>query len=252
MKIQNYFYVMHTKFFSIKNTAVLLFLLIQNCFSQSVLNGKIVSEASNVDGILIINISNNKTSQSKKEGLFSIQAKPTDTLYFSGMQIIDSKIILKESDFLKDLCHIRLKSQINQLEEVVIKDYNKINSVSAGILSKPAKKYTVAERRIREATSGGGIIPLNPIINAITGRTSMLKKELEVEKRERLQNRLSGWFQEDYYIQSLKIPIEYIKGFQIFVLDDERIIASLKAKNKTMTKFLLSELSEKYLIVIKP
>lgn len=240
------------KIFSIKNSTIILFFLIQNCFSQSVLNGKIVSEASNIDGIIIINISNNKTSQSKKDGLFTIQAKPKDTLYFSGMQIIDSKIILKESDFLKDLCYIRLKSQINQLEEVVIEDYNKINSVSSGVLTKPAKKYTVAERRIREATTGGGIVPLNLIINAITGRTAKLKKELEVEKRERLQNRLSGWFNDDYYTQNLKIPTEYIKGFQIFVLDDQSVISSLKAKNKTMVSFLLSGLAKKYLTVIAP
>ena len=243
---------MYIKNFSTKCFIYIIIFLSQNCFSQSVLNGKIVSEASNIDGIIIINISNNKTVQSKKDGLFSIQAIPSDTLYFSGMQIIDSKIILKESDFLKDLCFFRLKSQINQLEEVVISDYNKINSVSAGVLSKPAKKYTVAERRIREATTGGGIVPLNPIINAITGRTAKLKKELEVEKRERLQNRLSSWFPEDYYTQNLKIPSEYIKGFQIFVLDDERIIASLKAKNKTMTTFLLSGLAEKYVTIIAP
>lgn len=252
MKIQNYFYIMHLKKISIHNLFWILLFLLQNGYSQAVLNGKLVSDASNLDGVIIINISNNKTVQSNKDGLFTIQAKPTDTLYFSGMQIIDSKMILRESDFLKDLCYIRLKSQINKLDEVLIEDYNKINGVSAGILSKPAKKYTVAERRVREATTGGGIIPLNPIINAITGRTAKLKKQVAVEKRERLQNRLSGWFKDDYYTQNLKIPTEYIKGFQIFVLDDEQLVASLKAKNKTMTSFLLSALAEKYTKVIAP
>ncbi|WP_411377452.1 hypothetical protein ACLHWS_08560 [Flavobacterium psychrophilum] len=61
-----------------------------------------------------------------------------------------------------------------------------------------------------------------------------------------LLDKLSVLFEENFYTETLKIPAEYIKGFQIYVIDDERLIASVKSKNKTMTTFLLGELAEKY------
>ena len=42
---------------------------------------------------------------------------------------------------------------------------------------------TQSERRVYEANSGGGILPLNPLINWITGRTKKLKEQVAREKR---------------------------------------------------------------------
>jgi len=48
----------------------------------------------------------------------------------------------------------------------------------------------------------------------------MLKKEIQVEKKERLLLQLDGWFEEDFYVNSLKIPADYIKGFHYFLIED--------------------------------
>jgi hypothetical protein len=42
------------------------------------------------------------------------------------------------------------------------------------------KKYTPAERKLYTATSGGGI---DGLLNTISGRKAMLKKEIIVEKK---------------------------------------------------------------------
>jgi len=44
----------------------------------------------------------------------------------------------------------------------------------------------------------------------------------------------------------LKIPVDYIKGFQYYCIEDERFVAVLKSKNKIMTEFLMGELAVKY------
>lgn len=241
---------------------MILFLFFQNGFSQTLLKGKVISDAPSLDGIHVINLTNEKTTITEKGGFFSILAKPTDTLMFSGMQVKGMQIILKELDFSDNLFFMKLKQQIKMLEEVYIKSYSEINAVSLGIIPKGTKSYTPAQRRLRTATApfidlnaggmAGGSIGVDPLINWISGRTAMLKKELEVENKERLQAKLSNLYEDIYFIETLKISLEYVKGFKIFAVDDQRLIESLKSKNITMTTFLLGELAEKYKLVIFP
>ena len=51
------------------------------------------------------------------------------------------------------------------------------------------------------------------MINAISGRTNMLKKELVVEKKEMLQAKTSDYFERKYFIETLNIPEDYVDGF---------------------------------------
>ena len=230
-------------------------LFFQSVFSQTLLKGKVISDASNLDGIHVINLTNEKSTMTEKGGFFSILAKANDTLMFSGMQIKGLQIILKQSDFSESLFFMRLKQQITMLDEVYIKDYSEINAFSLGIIPFGTKTYSPAQRRLRTAGKFEWYSPLlipvggmsvDGLINKISGRTAMLKKELEVEKKETLQAKIYNLYDDDFFVKTLKIPAEYVKGFQIYVIDDPRLIASIKAKNKTMTTFLLGELAEKY------
>ncbi|MCI4441885.1 MAG: hypothetical protein JHC39_00115, partial [Lentimicrobium sp.] len=78
----------------------------------------------------------------------------------------------------------------------------------------------------------------------------MLKKELEVEKKEYLLMKIGMLFDDDYYIKTLKIPANYIKGFQYYCIENTNFVMALKSKNKTMTKFLIVPLAEKYIEII--
>lgn len=237
-------------------------LISQFVFSQTLLKGKIISDATNLDGIHVINMSNKKNTTTENNGFFSILAKPMDTIMFSGMLIQGMRIVLKSSDFSENLFFMRLKQKVNQLDEVYVRNYPEINAVTLGIIPKGTKSYTPAQRKLRTASntfiasnkdgSAGGSVGVDPLINWISGRTAMLKKELEVEKKERFITKLSEMYEEAFYTETLKISSEYIKGFQIFVLDNERLVAALKTKNKTLTTFLLGELAEKYKSILFP
>jgi hypothetical protein len=227
-----------------------VFLFNLSGFSQTLLKGKVISDASTLEGIHIINLTNKEVVLTEQGGFFSILAKANDTLMFSAMQVKGVQVVLKQTDFSENLYFMRLKAQITALDEVYIKNYPEINAVSLGIIPKGTKSYTPAQRRLRTATnaegSGGGAVGVDPLINWISGRTAMLKKEVEVESKERLLVRLSILYEEVFFIETLKIPSEYIKGFQIFALDEPRLVASLKSKNTTLTTFILGELAEKY------
>ncbi|HFG0566651.1 TPA: hypothetical protein ACGFUW_002437 [Flavobacterium psychrophilum] len=220
-----------------------VFLFSPSIFSQTLLEGKVISDALNIGEIYVTNLSANIKTTANSNGFFSIEAKPNQVLVFSGLKIERKILNLKSLDFSANFLSVKVYPKTIQLEEVVVKNYPQINTASLGIVSKNIKTYTPAERKLMSESSGMGIVQL---INAINGRTDELKKNVEVEKKEMLLDKLLVLFEENFYTETLKIPAEYIKGFQIYVIDDERLIASVKSKNKTMTTFLLGELAEKY------
>jgi len=139
------------------------------------------------------------------------------------------------------------------LNEVIVNEYKNINAVSLGIIPHDIKQSTPAERKLFTATGGGknqyGLntkISGDAILNAISGRTAMLKKELEVEKKETLMDKINGWYETLYFTKTLKIPEDYVKGFLFYIVEDAKFVEAVNAKNKTMATFLMNELAVKY------
>jgi hypothetical protein len=74
----------------------------------------------------------------------------------------------------------------------------------------------------------------------------MLKKEVAVEKKETFMRLLENMFNLDHFVNRLKIPHEYVKGFEYYAVDNDQFTAILNSKNRTSTEFLLGELAVKY------
>lgn len=236
-----------------------LFLLCQNSFGQTVgeklVHGKIIVESHPIAGVTIINLVNEKSAVSDSNGEFFILAKADDLLVFTSINLEYYRRQIDEEDLKQDLLIIKMTAKITELEEVIVNKHPEINAVALGISPKGIKKYTPAERRLKTAGDFkpiqllgilGGSMPVDPILNAISGRTTMLKKELEVEKKEHLLMLLNSLYDETYYTKKLKIPLDYIKGFQYYSVEDENFAKSLKSKNKTLIMFLIVPLAQKY------
>lgn len=229
-----------------------LFLFVQIGFSQNILKGKLVSDIANFEGIYIVNTSTKASTTTNVEGNFSIEAKSNDVLVVSSLSIEGLEVKLNDNSFKQNPLIIRVKAKINQLDEIEV---NKVTTKSLGIVSKNVKEYTPAERRLRAAEKfkwyspllipfGG--MPLDGLINQISGRTKMLKKGVVVEKKEKELEKLDLWFDNDFYVKTLNIPDDYIEGFKLFALDDIDLLNSMSAKNKTLATFLLGEIAVKY------
>ncbi|MBC5840000.1 carboxypeptidase-like regulatory domain-containing protein [Flavobacterium sp. F-380] len=215
------------------------------------LKGKVNADGNNVEGIYVINLRSEKAVITDSDGYFDAKAKPGDTLLFSAIQYKSVKIVLKEEDFNETLLFVKMRPVMNELQEVVIKRYNTINAVALGIVPANQKKYTVAERRYATASSSRlNPMGFDPVLNLISGRTAMLKKELAVEKKLFYINLLDDMFDENHFLNTLKIPSEYIKGFEYYAVDNEKFTKILETKNYVTTEFLLSELAVKYKVII--
>jgi hypothetical protein len=228
-------------------------------FAQSTelvfLKGKLVCSIKNLSDVNVTNLRSETTTVSVN-GDYSMFVKVGDTIQFSSIQIETKKVIIQESDLAKSLFVSSLNPKVIALDEVEVKEYKNINAVSLGILDKPAKKYTPAERKLRTAGEfhwyyplliplGG--MPTDGLINSISGRTAMLKKELEVEKKEMLLKKIEYQFDPEYFTNNLKIPQEYVKGFWYYAIEEPRLVNEINSKNKSMAKFIFAELATKYL-----
>lgn len=232
----------------------------QVCWSQnqdrSVFNGKVVSNTSDLEGIYVINAQTEETVTTDASGSFSILAKADDVLVFSSISFKEKRVFLKQEDFSNLNFSVNLTMVMYQLQEVVVKRYDNINAESLGIVPLGQKKYTAAGRKLQTATAlnatadagmmAGGSISADPLLNFFSGRTAMLKKEVAVEKKEFFMKLLENMFSLEHFIDRLKIPADYVKGFEYYAVENDKFTAILNSKNKTSTEFLLGELAVKY------
>ncbi len=232
----------------------------QACWSQtqdrSVFNGKVVSNTSDLEGIHVINAQTEETVTTNASGSFSISAKADDVLVFSSISFKEKRVLLKQEDFSNLNFTVNLTMIMYQLQEVVVKRYDNINAENLGIIPMGQKKYSSAERKLQTATAlnatanggtmAGGSVSADPLLNFFSGRTAMLKKEVAVEKKEFFMRLLENMFSLEHFIDRLKIPADYVKGFEYYAIENDKFTAILNSKNKTSTEFLLGELAVKY------
>ena len=200
-------------------------------------------ESNYVDGVNIKNETTNQTTVSRIEGYFRLPAKEGDIVVFSSVNLELFTKIVTQKDLINNELKIEMLLKSIILKSVIINDNAEISAEKLRIIPYGQKKYTPAERKLYTATSGGGI---DGILNTISGRKQMLKKEILVEKKEQFLQKLEYLFEEKFYTQQLKIPKDYIKGFQYYCIENQDFSSALKAKNKTLCEFQIIKLAELY------
>lgn len=218
---------------------------------RQMVQGKVVAKFYDLEGIYVENISAKKNTTTEKGGYFKIEMQPNDTLIFASINLKGIRRIVKETDFTKRLMFIPMEVSTTVLDELIIE--RKITAESLGLA--PRKKYTRAEKNLHTASSvssaNGISFSIDGIVNALSGRTAMLRKVLEYERDEMLTKQLVAMFEEDYFTNELKIPKVYISGFGYYLIQDEAILSAMKSTKKDELKFLMTQKANEYLEIIK-
>lgn len=208
------------------------------------LNGKITSEAPDLEGIYVINKTADVTVTTLQGGYFTINARANDTLVFSAIQFVAKELAVDESHFKGDLVFVALEPMVRSLDEVVVTK-STITSESLRIVPKGQKRYTPGERKVYTATQG-----VDGIFNAISGRTKEVKKAAEYEKKENLMEKINYIYTEEQIVNDLKIPMDYVRGFIFYAVEDKEFAAAINSKNDGMARLHMSRLSVEYLTLI--
>lgn len=239
---------------------VLILIGFQNIYSQSIeISGKVDSQT-NIENIHVINKTVQVFTITDKNGRFIIPVKLNDTLSFSSIQHASKEVIISTENISNKSVFVKLEEQINELDEVLVgkvltgdllSDINNIegkapiNFYDVGIPGYTGKPATQSERRLSEAGEFKpkmllgiltGSIPLNPIINGLSGRTKILKNRVKLEERETLMSALKSRLSQDFFAsnpldESLRIDFFY------FCADDENFV--IHCKNETDFKILI-------------
>ncbi len=220
-------------------------------FSQSVeISGKVDSQIE-VENIHVINKTAQVFTITNQHGEFKIRASLNDTIVFSSIQHKPKSVVVTSNMLLFKAVRIVLEEQITELAEVTVgktlsgnllTDIKKvdgnppINFYDVGIPGYTGKPATQSERRLHEATTGGGLVPLNPILNAISGRTKQLKNQIKIEEKESLMQSIKARLSNDFFASN---PMEenHKMDFFYFCADDENFIKY--CKNETDFKILI-------------
>jgi hypothetical protein len=206
--------------------------------NEKLLQGIIAADDALLSGIDVVNLGNEKVTLTNSKGEFSILAKADDILVFSSKSLEIRRVLIDEDDLNSGTITVNMYPKINELNEVIVK-----KSPIEGVSIIPGQKqYTPAERKLHTATNG----ILDAPINWMSGRTEMLKKEVAVERKERLLDKIGILYEDKYYIETLKVPEIYIDDFQRYIIEDKEFTAALKVKNRTMMLFLISKLAANY------
>ena len=199
-----------------------------------------------------INIYNRNTQQgviTDSQGDFKIAVSLGDTLSISAVHLQEATVIIQEEQVSNRKIIIELDEKMNQLATVTIRrgltgylgtDINLIPSTkpitaeSVGIPIAIGKPMIKEERLLYAANSG----PVDAIINMISGRTKMLKKQLELYKTTERTQSLLKKFPETYFTEVLKISKFQIYSFLFFCEDDPDYASIVRKDTITITEFL--------------
>lgn len=210
------------------------------------LNGKIVIDSLSGENVNVLNSRTQKATVSGKDGRFSISVKLGDLLILSSFNLETKRKYIRPEDLKGEIVILKMTLSATQLDEVKVNENAEINAKNLRIPT-AQKTYTPAERKVRTATTG----LIDPLLNRMSGRTKMLKKQVLVERNERLLLKLDGLYEDQYYTDVLKIPEDYIGGFQYYIIEDPDFARALEEKNKTLTMFYVKKLAVDYVNLIK-
>lgn len=220
----------------IKNSLLLGLVLLtcsvrsQDVFSDK-LEGRVYSEDGDVAATHVLNMTTQRATITDISGFFSILVTLNDTLVFSAVQYKRKEIVVTSSMLESKLLLIPLEEFLTELDEVVVTPYNLTGDIAKDLgslaiepvvttstLDLPnayVKPITKAERELYAATANP-YMSFDPLINAITGRTKMLKKRVERNAVYARTARVREFYVDSLYTTELKIPEDKVDDFLYF------------------------------------
>ena len=228
---------------------MLLFRLSASTAQERILlEGKLTEEGEGIENVHVRNITSKQFSVSDQDGQFHISAAAGDTLLFTHVTMQDLINIVSKEEMSSGSLLVKMIPRDNELEEVILEDPG-IDAVSVGIISAKKEIPTTYERRLQTAGDVkwyhmfgilGGSLSLDPILNAINGRTKKMKRNIQIERKIEDINYLN-----ENYLQFMKQTFAAteaeIQRFWDHLVEQEEWTSAINAGNEERMKFYLTD-----------
>ena len=229
------------------------------------LEGHVLNDSIDKAYLHILNLTTQQGTITNEGGVFTIPVHLQDTLFVSAVQLKHKKIIITPEILSRRYIEFHLEEEVNNLPEVNISDINLSGRLDADASGTQVEKifdpaaaglpvYTgptlsIEERRLYEAQhSGGGIVPVGALINALSGRTKMLQKHVEISKMERRVQQARNVFTDSIYTRQFNIPPQWIDDFAHYVYQNKEWRLKYAEDNNPLALIeMLQKLAPEYL-----
>ena len=201
------------------------FISVSLLFSQKEkrLNGQVIVPNATANHILVLNLSTSQETFTDADGKFSIAVNLDDLLVFQATHLDKMRKLIDEDAYNSSSLEIVMTSRIEELNEVTIANYNRLNAFNLGITATRIKTKTPAER----------------------GKYSNELQALEFEENITLIEQLENKFDPDFFNQ-LAIKKENIKAFLYFAVANENFKTVASENIISRTRFFLMTLAMDY------
>lgn len=237
-----------------------------NTYSQNTLiKGRVIANEENLSEIHVLNTSSHKGVLTDRNGYFEIPVALNDILLFSSIQFEKKEVKVYANILKNGSLDVLLEKQVVELEEVIVtlgnltgsleEDIQNIEiepAVSSKTLSLPnagANVMTQSERRLYTARTWdfrGAAVKIDPLINAISGRTKMLKNRVKLEDKTAKYNKVFENYDDSLIAIKLKIPVEKIYNFYYYCEMDSTFDSIINLNNKGLMWMFIIKKSEEY------
>lgn len=197
--------------------------------------GAVVSKSQEVNGVYVINTTSGQATITSARGYFVMPAKEKDTLIFSAVQFKKKQLIVTREILEKKTNLIYLEETLEELNEVVLDNRTFVTAKSLGLPNADAVVLPQSERLLHDADHGpmfGGLsLNMNKLLNAINGRTKMLKKRVARDRRYAQSQQMRNSYADSVFIKDLSIPKDRIEEFMLYCEVDNEFASVSREKN---------------------
>ena len=236
---------------------LLLLLLFASAASAQVripLKGNVTSPEGELENVHIRNVTSRQIGISDGNGGFRMSAAVGDTLLFTHISMLDLVKIITREEVKSEVVSVLMQPRDQELDEVILEDYSGINAVSLGIISEKKEIPTTYERRLQTAGDFkwyhlfgllAGSFELDPLLNAINGRTKEMKRNIIIEKQIQHIEFLTDNYM-DYMRENFEAPEGEIQKFLDYLVEQQSLQPAIDAGNADGLKFYLTDQWYKY------
>ena len=246
--VKSNFALLNLKFLS--TLIFLKLILASSSIHSQTIEGRVLNVEEDVANVHVFNLTTNKATITSTDGYFSISAKLNDTIRFSAIQFTRKELVVNQ-EMMDGFIVVKLSTSLTELEEVVVwphmlsgdllKDMDAIEIeaiITASTLDLPnanVRERIQSERMLYTGRTWDfqiNSVKLDPLINAISGRTKMLKRGLARDLKESEYNKLYDELDKSFLVNELKIPKDRIHDFYYYCESDSSFdsIVQLKVK----------------------
>lgn len=251
----------------IKYIKLIIFVIFCNvCSAQNqaiLLRGRVLNDTIDRGQLTVYNKTLGKGTITTDRGDFVIEARLKDTLILSAVQYEVRELVVNKTMIDRKRISLYLVPKINELANVDISNIDlsgdltkdaistgatrQASATDFGLPLNTAPKRTIEERRYYTAVTSGGGIPLDGLINAITGRLKLLKGHIKLSRFEKGVEDLRYKFSDSLYVRGFDIPKDLVDDFVYYAFEDNEVVQKSKENNILALFEILKEKAPKYL-----